>query len=83
MFDEIEFGQLTKYKVAKPYYIWSLKLKNADKFIPCLFKSENALIDQSYFLSVCMRELGVLPKRISLKDWITLINTALICMRIV
>lgn len=74
-FSEVEFGQLTRYKAAEPYYVWEMRMHGSDKpFQRIVFRDEGELLDQKNFAKVCVRYLNFAPKQMQTNDWFSMLN---------
>lgn len=84
VFSDIEFGQLTQFKLEEPFYEWEVRSAsqpNSD-FVPLRFVSEDEIINQKKFLSLCMRELHTLPVQLKQTAWFQIVNQSLQNMKI-
>lgn len=74
---ELEFGQLTQYAEEPVVYKW---LVNGSEM---RFDNEIDIINQDRFLRLCMRNLGLLPRKLYTQTWMKIINKALSNMRVI
>lgn len=76
-FTGLDYGTLKRIKSAKPYYLWELRPMGAEKFVEVRFDDESNLMDQRYFMRMCIRYLNMTPTRIDENEWLSLLNKAL------
>ena len=76
-FTGIDPGQLTRMNSKDPYYVWELRVNDADPYTKVVFKDEGELADQKQFLIHCIRYLNFAPIQVAPNDWIEYVNTAL------
>lgn len=74
---ELEFGQLTQYAEEPVVYKW---LVNGSEM---RFDNEVDIINQDKFLRLCMRNLGILPRKLKTQTWLRIINKALANMKVI
>lgn len=72
---QLEFGELTQYAKGSVFYVWKINGNDVR------FDSETQIMIQNSFLPVCMRQIGILPRRLSAKYWLKIINKALSAMK--
>lgn len=73
----IDYGELTQYMSALPYYEW---IVNGQIMT---FYSEAEIIGQTQFRNLCARQLHKLPNRIKDTQWTEIVNKALSHMKVV
>ena len=76
-FTGIDYGQLSRYMTAEPYYIWKLRLNGQEKWVDVIFKDEGFLLDQRNFAKMCVRYLNQAPMQVSNNDWYAILNSVL------
>lgn len=74
---ELELGELTQYQGGDVFYVWRINGKDVR------FEREIDIMRQERFLPICMRQVGVLPHRLSNGYWLKVINKALRNMKVV
>ena len=74
---ELEFGELVQYAEEPVYYEWTVNGSTLR------FDNEIDIIHQDRFLRLCMRSLGVLPRKLKNSVWLRIINKALSNMVVV
>ena len=74
---ELEFGELTQYAEEPVSYEWVI---NGSVL---RFYNEVDVINQDKFLRLCMRNLGLLPRKLNGTTWMRIINKALANMRVI
>ncbi len=77
-FTGIDYGSLIQMKTDSPYYVW--KLRNAGdegEYVSVVFKDEDELLNQKFFIKYCVRYLHVAPTQVSPNEWYKIVNKAL------
>lgn len=76
-FTGIDYGTLTRYMTAEPYYVWELKLMGQDEYKKIVFKDATKLLDQKNFAKECIDHLSEAPVQLADNNWRGIINAAL------
>lgn len=74
---ELSFGELTQFRGATVFYRWMVNGRELR------LDSELDIIRQERFMPACVRQIGVLPRRLSNPYWMRIVNKALSKMRTV
>ena len=74
---ELLFEGLTQYVEEPVCYKWKINGKEIK------FDTEAEIMYQDRFLRLCMRSLGILPKKLKHERWLRIINKALYNMRVI
>jgi len=74
---DLSYETLVQYTVDPPYYEWTVSGK------VLRFYSEQEIIQQEKFRALCMRHLGLLPRKLKMDTWSDIVNVALLHMEIV
>ena len=70
VFTGLEYGPMTRYLTADPYYEWQLKLADDQgEFKRIKFANEYELLDQRKFATLVMRYCNVAPVQIEDNQW--------------
>jgi len=67
----LSYEKLTQVKSAEPYYIWTVN------GVEMHFYNETELMNQNKFRELCLRQLHLVPKRLTDNAWIAILNRAL------
>lgn len=77
----LDFGPLKRYDCGNDntsvYYIWKINGKDIKFF------SDSSLVLQNSFINRCVRDLGVLPRKVNEEQWRGIVNRALYGMNVV
>lgn len=74
---QLGFGQLTQFQNASVFYTWDINGKEVR------FDAEIDIMRQERFMPICMREVGILPRRMANEPWLRIVNKALRSMKVV
>lgn len=74
---DVHLGELTQYSADPVFYVWKI---NGEEI---RFDYEYEIIRQDRFIVMCMRKLGVLPRKLDNTRWLEIVNKAISHMRVV